>query len=128
MENDAKERVFFADGIPQEYVDKKTDLSLFANFSEAYHRLMIDLVSLTADSINLIIEEPDSTEDIYITGGFAKNPLFVGLLASCFPDKKVYTSDVANSTSLGAALVIWNTLGIDREPEIDLGLKKIESI
>jgi hypothetical protein len=51
----------------------------------------------------------------------------MNLLASRFSEKNVYTSEVANATSLGAALVIWNTMGIDGEPEIDLGLKKISA-
>jgi hypothetical protein len=127
MQEEDPERSFFSDGIPEDYVDKRINLSRFENFSMAYHRLMIDLVKHTAASIDLIIEEGDTTRDIYITGGFAKNPIFKNLLASRFPKKNVYTSEVANATSLGAALVIWKTMGMEGEPEIDLGLKRIEA-
>jgi sugar (pentulose or hexulose) kinase len=125
MKEEDPHRSFFSEGIPEDYVDKRINLSMFENFIEAYHRLMIDLVNRTAESIDLVIEEGDTTRDIYITGGFAKNPIFVKLLASRYSGKNVYTSEIANATSLGAALVVWNTMGMEGEPEIDLGLKKI---
>ena len=87
---------------------------------------MIDLVNLTAESIDLIIDENDSTEDLYITGGFARNPLFVSLMATRFCNQKVYTSELPNSTSMGGALAIWETLDIDKEPSLKLGLKRID--
>ena len=34
----------------------------------------------------------------------------------------VYTSEIANASSLGAALVIWKCFNNENEPEIDLGL------
>ncbi len=120
-------RVFLPGEIPEDYIDDAADLSKFANFDEAYHQLMIDLVDIAASAIQFIIAPDDSTEDIYITGGFSKNGLFTGLLGSYFPGKQVYTSEVANATSLGAALVLWKCFGIDEDPEIDLGLNKIES-
>ena len=119
-------RIFFEKGIPEDYIDNTADLSQFGSFSEAYHRLMMDLTRLTIDSINLIIAEKDTTKDLYITGGFSKNPIFTDLIAGCFPDKNVYASEVANATSLGAALVMWKCFGGDKEPEIDIGLNKID--
>ena len=78
------------------------------------------------ESIGLIIPEKDSTKNVYISGGFAKNPIFLKLMASRFPDKKVYTSEIANATSLGAALVLWKGLDKDFNPDLDLGLKNCE--
>jgi sugar (pentulose or hexulose) kinase len=121
-------QVFFSAGMPADYIDRDVDLARFASFEAAYHQFMFDLTNLAADSINLVIEENDATEDIYITGGFAHNPIFVILIATCFADRKVYTSEMANSTSLGAALAIWDTLGLDQEPPIDLGIKCIEAL
>ena len=70
----------------------------------------------------------DITKNLYISGGFAKNPLFVNLIATRFRDKKVYTSGIANATSLGAALVVWKCFGSAQEPQIELGLQRIELI
>ena len=83
----------------------------------------MDLVDLTKRSIDLIIAKEDQTKDIYISGGFSKNPIFLKLVASRFPDKRVFTSEVANATSLGAALVLWKGIDPNFNPAIDLGLK-----
>ena len=126
MNKDHQSEQFFRNGIPEEYIDSSINLSEFKKFSDAYHRLLVDLSKLAADSIKLIMEEPDNTEDIYITGGFARNPIFTGLMATHFFNKNVFTSEIANATSLGAALVFWKNLGTEKEPVIDLGLKLIE--
>ena len=119
-------RVFFNAGVPEDYVDMSVDKETFTNFNEAYHQLMIDLVDLTVESIGLIVGKSDQTRDMYISGGFSKNPIFLKLMASRFPDKKVYTSEVANATSLGAALVLWKGIEAGFSPKIDLGLNLCE--
>jgi sugar (pentulose or hexulose) kinase len=124
-ERNKGERVFFNGPMPDDYIDKHVDLSKFTSFEEVYHQLMIDLTGLTADSINLIITPEDRTKNLFVTGGFAKNPIFTKLLAARFCDKSVQTSEVANATSLGAALVLWKCFGQAEEPELDLGLQCI---
>jgi ribulose kinase len=116
-------RVFFRDGVAEDYIDHSIDLKKFRNFEEAYHQLMIDLIDLTVSSINLITGEDDSTRNIYITGGFSKNPIFLKGIARQYSEKNVCTSDIPNATSLGAALVLWKALEPGTETEIDLGLK-----
>jgi len=116
-------RVFFHAGVPEEYTDLSIRKESFDSFEEAYHQLVMDLVDLTEESIDLIIAKEDQTKDIYISGGFSKNPIFLKLVASRFPDKRVFTSEVANATSLGAALVLWRSLDDKYNPAIDLGLK-----
>jgi sugar (pentulose or hexulose) kinase len=124
-EKNKGERVFFAGTMPEDFIDKDADLGKFDSFHEAYHQLMIDLTILTSDSINLIITPEDKIKNLFVTGGFAKNPLFTKLLAARFCDKSVYTSEVDNATSLGAALVLWKCFGDVKEPELDLGLQCI---
>jgi sugar (pentulose or hexulose) kinase len=113
-------RKFFRNGVPENLVDDSTDAGQFHSFEEAYHQLMIDLTDLTAESIRLVIPEKNTTRNIYISGGFSKNTIFLYLLKDYFPDKKIVTSEVANSTSLGAALVLWKGIDPDFQPEIEL--------
>ncbi len=119
-------RVFFYEGIPEDYVDQSIGKEHFSSFEEAYHQLVMDLVCLTKESIDLISAKEDNTRNIYISGGFSKNPIFLMLIASHFLDKHVFTSEVANATSLGAALVLWKGIDTRFNPAIDLGLKPIE--
>lgn len=85
---------------------KYVDLYEFTTFEEAYHQLLNELCDLTADSIRLVIPEKDDIQNLYITGGFSKNELFLHLICEAFTDKKVFTSEISNSSALGAALVI----------------------
>lgn len=122
-----EKRVFFTYGVPAGYLDKSVDLSRFSDFSEAYQRMMFDLSALNANSIDLVIDRNDEVKKIYISGGFARNELFVRTLAGFYPDKEVFTSQVDNSSALGAALMVWNAAFGNNIPGIDLGLKKWEA-
>jgi sugar (pentulose or hexulose) kinase len=123
-----KERIFFREGIPPGYVDESVNLSQFADFSEAYHRLMYDLTLLNVESIKLISAPEDNIKYIYVSGGFARNVIFTRLLASFFPDKQVCTSEIDNSSALGAALVVWNNTNQKPPPKIELNMKKWEPL
>jgi len=47
-------------------------------------------------------------------------------LASFFPGKVVFTTEIDNSTALGATIVLWEKAFDGIEPKLDLGLKKVE--
>ncbi|MDX9882659.1 MAG: FGGY family carbohydrate kinase [Prolixibacteraceae bacterium] len=118
-----KTKIFFKNGMPVDYVDTTVDLSAFSSFDEAYSRLVYDLILLCAEAIRLVIPENDDVKQLFVSGGFARNEIFVRLLASFFPEKKVFTSEMDNSSALGAALIVWDAMG-EKKPEIDLGLKE----
>ncbi len=119
-------RIFFKDGIPEGYVDHKIDLSLFNDFAEAYHQLIIDLVQFTGQSIELILHDHDDIRFIYITGGFARNTIFTKVLATIYKNMSIYTSDIHNATSLGAALVLNDQFKGASVADFDLNLKRIK--
>jgi sugar (pentulose or hexulose) kinase len=123
FEND---KIFIGQGDQSQEMKEDADLFAFDNFIEGYHQLLVELSDLAADSINLVIPENDDTENIYITGGFSKNLLFLKMIASSFPDKKVFTSEISNATALGAASIILNSLEQDKSLLPDLGLIEVE--
>lgn len=102
------------------------DLFPFDNFIVGYHQLMIELSDLAVDAINLILPEADDITKLYITGGFSKNLLFLKMIASSFPEKKVFTSEISNASALGAASVILSSIIGNPPPSPDLGLSAIE--
>jgi sugar (pentulose or hexulose) kinase len=69
-----------------------------------------------------VIPENDETKCLYVSGGFARNPIFIELLKTNFPDKKVLISEIDNSSALGAALVVSDSLGDIDTANLDLGL------
>ena len=114
--------LFFKEGAPPDFTDRKVNLEQFSNIDEAYARLMLDLTRLAIRSIRLTVTSGDSTNRLFITGGFAKNRFFTGFLTCAFPGRKIYTSAVNNATSLGAALVIARNVWCDAPLKIDLEL------
>jgi sugar (pentulose or hexulose) kinase len=118
-------RQFFIQGIPEDYIDTSIDLSVFTSYEEAYHQLIIDLTDLGMDSLKLITPGKDNTSEVYVSGGFARNDIFLRMLATRLKDKTVYTSEIDNSSALGAALVVWNSAFDSPLPNLDLGLNAV---
>lgn len=120
-----KGRVFFSNGVPPGYLDDNASLNIFRSFEEAYHKFMIDLMEVAMESLQIVIPEHDETEAVYISGGFARNEIFVKLLSARLPYKEVFTSEVENATALGAAMVVSSSAFLDKSLIIDLRLKRI---
>jgi sugar (pentulose or hexulose) kinase len=120
-----KRFVFFPQSIPSDYYADLTSLKEYPDFKTAYHQLMFELAMFETDAIRLVLDQKDTTEDIYITGGFAKNEIFTSLLATSFPGKNVYTTELHNATALGAAMVINP---VQKKGGVDLALKRIKII
>ncbi|MDQ1297217.1 MAG: hypothetical protein QG611_1197 [Bacteroidota bacterium] len=117
-----REKKFYFENLPySRELKEKNDLFVFKSFEEGYHQLMVELSELTVEAANLVIPADSEFENIYITGAFAGNPLFLKLLSDSYSKKKVYTSEISNASTLGASLVILNSLNPSEKPQINLG-------
>jgi L-fuculokinase len=99
------------------------DLSTFANYGEAYHQLMLDIMAQQLISTSLVLAD-SPVRRIFVDGGFGNNPIYMNLLAIAFPDSEVYAASVAQASALGAALAMhqhWNPKSI---PDNCVTLKK----
>lgn len=86
------------------------DIHSFANYEEAYHQLIADIMVQQVRSTKLVLNE--NVKRIFVDGGFSKNALYMHLLAKAFPAIEVYAATVAQASALGAALAIhhqWNS-------------------
>jgi len=95
----------------------KIDLNQIANYTEAYHSLMLHLVKAQVKSTNLIMNEGKITR-VFVDGGFSKNSIYMNLLANEYPEVEVYAASMAQATAVGAALVIhehWNSLPVPND-------------
>ncbi len=89
----------------------KRELSDFENYEEAYHQLIYDLIQQQKIATSLVLSARKITR-IFVDGGFAKNPVYMNMLAAAFPRKEVFAASVSQATAIGAALAIhssWNT-------------------
>jgi len=87
----------------------KRPLEDFKIYEEAYHQLMFDIMMQQAFSTKLVLAQT-RVKKIFVDGGFGKNDVFMHLLASSFPHVKVYAANIAQASSLGAALVLHDHL------------------
>jgi sugar (pentulose or hexulose) kinase len=89
----------------------KRELSSFADYEEAYHQLMLDLIELQEASTNLVIKGTE-VKRIFVDGGFSRNVIYMNLLARVFPGMEIFSASIAQATAVGAALAIhqhWNS-------------------
>jgi sugar (pentulose or hexulose) kinase len=121
-----EEQVFFRNGIPIGLVDLGVDCRQFGTFEEAYIQLMLDLSRKVVHAIKLIIAEKDSTKHLYVSGGFARNPIFRTIMCLAFPDKQVFTTEVDNASSLGAALVMADQIWEGATAGFEVGLRELK--
>ena len=119
-----KQKIFFNEKYADNYVDLNVDLSQFGSFEMAYHQFMHDLTLECVRCLSITLPENDDIESLIVTGGFARNRIFIQYLTLLFPYKKVFTSEIDNASALGAAMVCSAKLITQNKVEIDLGLKK----
>jgi len=89
---------------------EQRSLTDFKTFEEAYHQLILDLVTQQYFSTQLVVKGTE-VKRIFVDGGFSKNSVFMNLLASVFSEKEVFAASMAQATAVGTALAIhtaWN--------------------
>jgi sugar (pentulose or hexulose) kinase len=83
----------------------------YATYEEAYHQLIFDIIQQQQVSTSLVLSSRKIGR-IFVDGGFAKNSVYMNMLAAAFPSMEVYAASVSQATAIGAALAIhadWNT-------------------
>jgi sugar (pentulose or hexulose) kinase len=115
----------FKDGITENYLGNTEILKSFESPVEAYHQLMYELTKLEANAISLVYDNPDTIENIYITGGFVKNDIFCKLLATFLKNKKVFKAEIYNATALGTAMVINKNISAS---DIEINMEEIQPL
>lgn len=91
------------------------NLNDFTSYEEAYHCFISAIIQQQKKSLHYVLS--DNVKRIFVDGGFGRNQLYMRLLATAFPDIKVYSASIPQSTAKGAAMVIhnsWNTAGLPK--------------
>ena len=60
------------------------ELSDFSNYEEAYHQLILDIVTQQHASTQMVLKGT-AVKRIFVDGGFSKNAIYMNLLAAFFP-------------------------------------------
>ena len=100
----------------------KRSLNDFETYEEAYHQLMLDIMTQQVFSTKLVLAQTP-VQKIFVDGGFGKNDVYMHLLASAFSHVKVYAANIPQASSLGAALALHDHLSKDELPSNLIELK-----
>ncbi|MGN7822691.1 FGGY-family carbohydrate kinase [Chitinophaga sp. 22536] len=87
------------------------EMSRYENSTVAYHHLVMMLVKQQQHATRLVLGHT-AVKKLFVDGGFARNNIYMQLLAKAFPEMEVYAATVSQASAMGAALVIhdsWNT-------------------
>jgi sugar (pentulose or hexulose) kinase len=103
---------------------KINNLSNFYNYETAYHQLTLDIVNQQIIALNWILDSKSKIQRLFVDGGFAKNEIFMLLLAESFPEIEVLAAEIAQASALGAASVIHNAWNSKRNVYPQINLKK----
>ena len=102
----------------------KRDLNKFPTYELAYVQLMVDLVCQQIFSLRLLLKADTPVHKILVDGGFSKNPLYMNFLVHAFPAFEIYGAEVAQASSLGAALTMHETWNANEIPSDLVKIKK----
>ncbi len=105
-----------------ESIFAKRSLSDFNTYEEAYHQLMLDLITQQYISTQLVAKGTE-VKRIFVDGGFSKNSVYMNLLASFFPEMEVFAASMAQATAVGTALAVHHTWNSKPMPNNIIELK-----
>jgi len=102
----ANARVFLSEGIDSDFEAHPELLADYTNYESAYYQLVFEISKKVIHGINLISDKNSAIKDIYISGGFNKNEIFIRFLKLLKNDIEIKISDCKNESALGAALMM----------------------
>jgi sugar (pentulose or hexulose) kinase len=82
-----------------------TQWDCFGSAEEAFHRLMIEMVRLQAQSVRLAAGK-GTFRKLFVDGGFSQSDVFIKLLQKEFPTVGLVVSPSPLGSSLGAAMAV----------------------
>jgi len=99
-------RMFFSNGLPDNYKADLSQLNSFDNFEKAYDQLVFEISLLVYEGLEFILDKENKLKNIYISGGFNKNLIFMYYLSLMMPDLNIEASEMKNTSALGAAMLM----------------------
>ena len=99
-------RVYLSEGIDSDFEAHSNLLAYYGNYEAAYYQLIYEISKKVIHGINLISDKNSSIKEVYISGGFNKNLIFIAFLNMLKNDIVIKISDCKNESALGAALMM----------------------
>ncbi|UMB59174.1 carbohydrate kinase [Lutibacter sp. A80] len=103
-------RIFLSEGIDTDFEAYKENLNAFTSYETAYYQLIYEIAKKVIVGIDLISDKNANISNVFISGGFNKNEIFIKFLRLLKDNIEFKISDCKNESALGAALMMKNYL------------------
>ncbi|QPH38550.1 FGGY family carbohydrate kinase [Pedobacter endophyticus] len=101
-----QETIFFKDEDSLSAKAGLEELSRFVDYEQAYYQLIFEISRRVCKGIHHILDTANDLKDIYISGGFNKNQLFVRYVGQMMPQQTIIVTKDGNASAMGAALLM----------------------
>ncbi|MDC1277062.1 FGGY family carbohydrate kinase [Algibacter sp.] len=98
--------LFFPSDIASDFIGDLSQLDNFDNYEHAYYQLIFEISQRVHQGIERILDSENNLKDIYISGGFNRNDLFVEYLKQLMPEQNIQFPKGKNASALGAAMLM----------------------
>jgi len=98
--------VFFPNDIAEDYKGDLQQLNRFSDYEHAYYQLIYEITQRVYEGMNRILDSKNNLKDVYISGGFNRNDIFVEYLRQMMPEQKIQFPSGKNASALGAAMLM----------------------
>jgi sugar (pentulose or hexulose) kinase len=102
--------VFFPDDIASDFKGDLKQLETFSDYEHAYYQLIFEISHRVHQGVERILDSKNNLKDIYISGGFNRNDMFVEYLTQMMPEQNIQFPKGKNASALGAAMLMKDYL------------------
>lgn len=102
--------IFFPNNIAEDYKGDLQQLDSFSDYEHAYYQLIYEITQRVHQGINRILDSKNNLKDVYISGGFNRNDIFVEYLRQMMPKQNIQFPEGKNASALGAAMLMKDYL------------------
>lgn len=105
-----QEHVFFPGDIASDFKGDLKQLETFSDYEYAYYQLIFEISKRVHQGIERILDSKNNLKDVYISGGFNRNDMFVEYLTQMMPEQNIQFPKGKNASALGAAMLMKDYL------------------
>lgn len=102
--------IFFPNDISDDFKGDLKQLEMFTDYEHAYYQLVYEITQRVHEGIKRILDANNNLKDVYISGGFNRNNIFVEYLRQMMPNQNIKFPDGKNASALGAAMLMKDYL------------------
>ena len=103
-------QIFLKEGIDDDFKAHPEYLKNFVSYETAYYQLNYEIAKKVVKGIELILDENTKLTDVFISGGFINNEVFIKYLSLMQKNVRIKLSNTQNESAYGAALLMKDYL------------------